>query len=102
MRPSYLALCALLWVSLVSAQTCQVPLDVLFLFDASSSMSSPLHDYTRIMYDIMRQYYGSRNVRIGLAAFGGQPTLLLPLIPKLRVRSAFFLFEVAGAYQSNY
>jgi hypothetical protein len=75
----------LLWGSFVSSQTCQVPLDVLFLFDASASMSTPLHNYTALMSDIMRQFYDSRNVRIGVAAFGGQPAIVLPLIPKLRV-----------------
>ena len=69
----------------MTSQSCPLPLDVIFLFDASASMTAPIKDLTSIMYDIMRPYYADRNVRIGLAAFGGQPTLLLPLIPKLSV-----------------
>ena len=80
------ALLSLMNLASGASSSCQVPLDVLFVLDASDSMIKPLHDLTHILYDIMRQYDGaSRNVRLALAAFGGQPSLLLPFVPKDRV-----------------
>jgi Mg-chelatase subunit ChlD len=64
---------------------CQAPLDVVFLVDATDSMASTLSASASIFKDLLRSYYNDRDVQIGVAAFGGPPTLILPLIPKKKV-----------------
>lgn len=65
--------------------TCQSPLDVVFLIDVSDSMLPNLNSSIFVFDDILRSYYFDRDVQIGVATFGGPPSLILPLIPKKKV-----------------
>jgi len=74
---------ASLFTSFALAATCSVPLDILFLIDASNSMTKYMRDITNTFYDVSKNYFAEkqpRDVRIAIATVGGSPSLILPFI----------------------